>query len=162
MSGVDYALKRYSADPKRMGVTGYSYGGFLTNWAIGHIDRFTAAVVGAGLRTGSATMERATFLARRNRVSRPTLGTHSERGDDPSAAHYLCLQNPHTHAFVHGEADARVPISQAEEMYTTLQKQGVPAKFIRYPGEYHGGWSPWDTVHRFQQELLWWKKYLGS
>ena len=82
----------------------------------------------------------------------------------------MIRQSPTTYAahihtptlFVHGEADARVPISQAEEMYTTLQKQGVAAKFIRYPGEYHGGWSPWDTVHRFQQELLWWKKYLGS
>jgi dipeptidyl aminopeptidase/acylaminoacyl peptidase len=48
MAGVDYALKHYRADPRRLGVTGYSYGGFLTNWIIGHTTRFAAAVVGAG------------------------------------------------------------------------------------------------------------------
>jgi dipeptidyl aminopeptidase/acylaminoacyl peptidase len=62
--------------------------------------------------------------------------------------------------FVHGEADERVPIAQGEEMYTALKKRRVPAKFIRYPGEYHGGWSAWDMVHRYHEEILWWRQYL--
>jgi dipeptidyl aminopeptidase/acylaminoacyl peptidase len=62
--------------------------------------------------------------------------------------------------FVHGEADERVPIAQGEEMYTALKKQRVPAKFVRYPGEFHGGWSPWDMVHRYREELLWFRQYL--
>ena len=163
MSGVDYALKHYSADPKRLGITGYSYGGFLTNWAIGHTNRFAAAVVGAGpsdwisnYATGDIPRTKETEF-----LGHPW---------DAQANAVMIRQSPITYAtqihtptlFVHGEADARVPISQAEEMYTTLRKQGIPAKFIRYPGEYHGGWSAWDTVHRFQQELLWWKQYLGN
>ena len=163
MGGVDYALKHYKADPKRMGVTGYSYGGFLTNWTIGHTDRFAAAVVGAGpsdwisnYGTGDIPRTKETEF----------LGHPWEA----KAKAVMMRQSPITYAtsihtptlFVHGEADDRVPISQAEEMYTTLRKQGVPAKFVRYPGEYHGGWSPWDTVHRYQQELLWWKQYLKN
>src|SRR5262249_19349232 len=49
MAGVDYVVKRYPIDTKRMGVTGYSYGGFLTNWIITHTNRFAAAIAGAGI-----------------------------------------------------------------------------------------------------------------
>jgi dipeptidyl aminopeptidase/acylaminoacyl peptidase len=78
--------------------------------------------------------------------------------------------SPITHAanvktptlFVHGEADARVPIEQAEQMYRALVKQKVDAKMIRYPGNYHGGWPPWDMVHRYYYEALWFEKYLGK
>src|SRR3977135_4751434 len=49
MGGVDYAKTKYNVDEKRLGVTGYSYGGFLTNWVIGHTTRFAAAISGAGI-----------------------------------------------------------------------------------------------------------------
>ncbi len=49
MAGLDYALKTYAVDEERLGVTGYSYGGFLTNWIIGHSARFRAAISGAGI-----------------------------------------------------------------------------------------------------------------
>jgi dipeptidyl aminopeptidase/acylaminoacyl peptidase len=163
MGGVDYAIKHYHADPKRLGVTGYSYGGFLTNWIIGHTTRFAAAVVGAGPsdwisnygtgdipRTKESEFLGSPWDARAN----ATMIAHSP------ITYAAKIQTPTL--FVHGEADARVPIAQAEEMYTTLKKRHVPAKFVRYPGEYHGGWSPWDTVHRYQQEMLWWGQYLGK
>ena len=44
--------------------------------------------------------------------------------------------------------------------YTALKKQHVAAKFIRYPGNYHGGWPPWDVVHRYYQETGWWQEHL--
>jgi dipeptidyl aminopeptidase/acylaminoacyl peptidase len=163
MSGVDYALKHYSADPKRLGVTGYSYGGFLTNWIIGHTTRFAAAVVGAGPSD---------WISNYGTGDIPRTKESEFLGSpwDAKANAVMIAHSPITYAtnirtptlFVHGEADNRVPISQAEEMYTTLKKRQIPAKFIRYPGEYHGGWSPWDTVHRYQQEMLWWKQYLGD
>jgi dipeptidyl aminopeptidase/acylaminoacyl peptidase len=161
MGGVDYALKHYNTDPKRMGVTGYSYGGFLTNWIIGHTTRFAAAVVGAGpsdwisnYGTGDIprTKESEFFGSPWDAKANAAMITHSP------ITYATRITTPTL--FVHGEADARVPIAQAEEMYTTLKKRKVPAKFVRYPGEYHGGWSPWDTVHRYQQEMLWWKQYL--
>jgi dipeptidyl aminopeptidase/acylaminoacyl peptidase len=161
MGGVDYAIKHYNADPKRMGVTGYSYGGFLTNWIIGHTTRFAAAVVGAGpsdwisnYGTGDIprTKESEFFGSPWDAKANAAMIAHSP------ITYATKIQTPTL--FVHGESDARVPIAQAEEMYTTLKKRKVPAKFVRYPGEYHGGWSPWDTVHRYQQEMLWWKQYL--
>jgi len=163
LSGVDYALKHYRANPRRLGVTGYSYGGFLTNWIIGHTARFAAAVVGAGpsdwisnYGTGDIprTKESEFFGSPWQDNAREVMLAHSPV---LFAAH---IQTPTL--FVHGEADERVPITQGEEMYTALKKRRVPAKFIRYPGEYHGGWSPWDMVHRYREELLWWRQYLGN
>ena len=162
MAGVDSALKRYHADPTRLGITGYSYGGFLTNWAIGHTNRFRAAIVGAGPTnwisnygtgdiprtkeseflgppwspTGNATMIRNSPITYAANIETPTL-------------------------FIHGESDVRVPIAQAEELYTALKKRKIPARFIRYPNSFHGGWSPWNTVHRYQQEMNWWQHYLS-
>ena len=45
-------------------------------------------------------------------------------------------------------------------MYLALRKQGVEARTIRYPGRSHGGWRPWDQVHRYFQELQWWRRHL--
>lgn len=163
MAGVDYAIAHYPIDAKRLGVTGYSYGGFLTNWVITQTPRFAAAIVGAGISNwvsdyGTADIPRT---------------KESEFGGtpwDPAGAASLLKWSPVVHAgkvatptlFVHGESDMRVPIEQGEQMYTALRKQKVPAMFIRYPDSYHGGWSPWNTVHRYQHELLWWQKYLSA
>ena len=163
MSGVDYALKHYNADPKRLGVTGYSYGGFLTNWIIGHTTRFAAAIVGAGPSDWISNYGTGD-------IPRTKESEFLGKPWESQANAVMIRQSPITYAaniqtptlFIHGEADERVPISQAEEMYTTLKKRQIPAKFVRYPGEYHGGWSPWDMVHRYQQEMLWWKQYLGT
>ena len=62
--------------------------------------------------------------------------------------------------FVNGESDMRVPIEEAEQLYTALKKRSIPAKFIRYPGNYHGNWPPWDMVHSYYQEMAWFKQYL--
>lgn len=163
MAGVDHVLARYPVDPKRLGVTGYSYGGFLTNWVITQTQRFSAAVVGAGISNwvsdyGTADIPRT---------------KESEFGGtpwEPAGAAMLLKWSPVMHAgrvttptlFVHGEADLRVPIEQGEQMYTALKKRKVPATFIRYPDSYHGGWSPWNTVHRYQHELQWWRTHLTS
>ena len=163
MAGVDHVVARYPVDAKRLGVTGYSYGGFLTNWVITQTPRFVAAVVGAGISNwvsdyGTADIPRT---------------KESEFGGTPweaKGAEALLKWSPVMHAgnvatptlFVHGEADLRVPIEQGEQMYTALRKQKVPAKFIRYPDSYHGGWTPWNTVHRYRQELLWWQTYLQA
>jgi dipeptidyl aminopeptidase/acylaminoacyl peptidase len=161
MGGVDTALKHYRVDPKRLGITGYSYGGFLTNWAIGQTTRFRAAVVGAGpsdwisnYGTGDIPRTKETeFLGRPwEENARAVMLAHSP------VLFADRIQTPTL--FLHGEADERVPISQGEEMYTALKKRRVPAKFVRYPGEFHGGWSPWDMVHRYQEEVKWWRKYL--
>lgn len=162
MAGVDYTVKRYAVDEKRMGVTGYSYGGFLTDWIITQTTRFSAAIAGAGISNwisdyGTADIPR----TKESEFYGPPW--------EPKSRDLLVKLSPITHAanvttptmFVHGESDLRVPIEQAEQMYTALKKRRVPAKFIRYPDSYHGGWTPWNTVHRFYQELKWWDQYLA-
>jgi dipeptidyl aminopeptidase/acylaminoacyl peptidase len=163
MAGVDYTVKRYAVDEKRMGVTGYSYGGFLTDWVITQTTRFSAAIAGAGISNwisdyGTADIPR----TKESEFYGPPW--------EPKSRDLLVRLSPITHVanvttptmFVHGESDLRVPIEQAEQMYTALKKRRVPAKFIRYPDSYHGGWTPWNTVHRFYQELKWWEKHLAG
>jgi dipeptidyl aminopeptidase/acylaminoacyl peptidase len=161
LAGVDFALDRYRLDGSRLGVTGYSYGGFLTNWILTQDARFDAAIVGAGISNwvsdyGTADIPR----TKESEFYGPPWEDESGsllRRQSP----ILYVQNVVTPAlFVHGETDFRVPIEQGEQMYLALRKRGVPAKFIRYPDSYHGGWTPWNTVHRYHHELLWWARHL--
>jgi dipeptidyl aminopeptidase/acylaminoacyl peptidase len=161
MSGVDYALAHYPVDAKRLGVSGYSYGGFLTDWIITQTNRFAAAVTGAGISNwlsdyGTADIPR---TKESEFYGAPWDQESSERMRALSPITYAGKVKTPT-LFVHGEADRRVPIEEAEQMYTALKKLRVPAKFIRYPGDFHGGWPPWDMVHRYYNELEWWRKYL--
>ncbi len=163
MAGVDAALAKYPIDPKRLGVTGYSYGGFLTNWTVTHTSRFAAAIVGAGISNwisdyGTADIPR----TKETEFFGPPW--------DPVANETLRRQSPIEYVanattptlFLHGERDFRVPIEQAEQMYSALKKRKVPAKFVRYADTSHGGWTPWNTVHRYYQELAWWDAWLRS
>jgi dipeptidyl aminopeptidase/acylaminoacyl peptidase len=162
MGGVDYAKTKYTVDEKRMGVTGYSYGGFLTNWVIGHTTRFAAAISGAGIANWIS--DYATSDIPRTKESE-FLGPPW----DPKAHEILRKQSPIEYAanfktptmFIDGEADHRVPIEEAEQMYMALRKQRVPARMVRYPDMGHGGWSPWNTVHRYHEELKWWQRFLA-
>ena len=161
MAGVDYALEHYPLDPKRLGVTGYSYGGFLTDWVITQTGRFVAAVTGAGISNwvsdyGTADIPR---TKESEFYGAPWEADSGERMRALSPITYVTNVRTPT-LFVHGEADRRVPIEEAEQFYTALKKRHVPAKFIRYPGNFHGGWPPWDMVHRYYQELQWWREYL--
>lgn len=163
LAGVDFVRAHYAIDPKRMGVTGYSYGGFLTNWIVTHDTRFAAAVTGAGISNwmsdyGTADIPR----TKESEFFGPPWGDES--------GSLLSRQSPIQYVqhvrtpvlFVHGESDLRVPIEQGEQMYTALKKLHVPAEFIRYPDSYHGGWTPWNMVHRYWHELGWWSRYLRA
>ncbi|HLK63727.1 MAG TPA: S9 family peptidase [Bryobacteraceae bacterium] len=163
MAGVDYVTEHYPVDKQRLGVTGYSYGGFLTNWIITQTTRFQAAVSGAGI---------ANWISDYGTADIPRTKESEFFGApwDPEANERMRALSPITHAakvrtptlFLDGESDMRVPIEEAEQMYTALKKQHVPAKLVRYPGNYHGGWPPWDMVHRFDQELRWFRQYVGA
>jgi len=161
LAGVDHAIRNFPVDSTRLGVTGYSYGGFLTNWLITRTTRFQAAVAGAGISNWISDYGTADIP--RTKESEFFGTPWEERG-----AELLWRQSPVRYAsrvrtptmFIHGEADLRVPIEQAEQMYTALHKNGVPSRFVRYPGMYHGGWTPWNTVHRYHEETAWWDRWL--
>lgn len=163
MAGLDVALDRFPIDVERLGVTGYSYGGFLTNWIITQTDRFAAAVAGAGISNWVSDYAVADIPRTKETEF---YGTPWEE----EGLRNLLASSPVVHAggvstptlFVHGESDHRVPIEEAEQMYVALKKQQVPAKMIRYPDSYHGGWTPWRYVHRLYSTLEWWEQWLGE
>lgn len=161
MAGVDYTLDHYPIDRQHLAVTGYSYGGFLTNWIITQTTRFSAAVSGAGISNWISDYGTAD-------IPRTKESEFYGAPWQPEAAERMRALSPITHAanvktptmFLDGESDLRVPISEAEQMYTALKKQRIPAKMVRYPGNYHGGWPPWDMVHRYDQEAKWFKQWV--
>ena len=164
MSGVDYVLTRYPVDAKRVGHTGHSYGGFMTNWLITQYpDRFAAAISGAGIANWISDYGTSDIYR--------TKETEFYGAPwDPDARDRMIKQSPLTHAgrvktptlFVHGEVDQRVPYEEAEQMYFALKRRGVPAKMIQYEGQSHGISGHWNNVHRMLNELKWWEQYLKS
>jgi dipeptidyl aminopeptidase/acylaminoacyl peptidase len=161
MAGVDVALSKYPIDEARMGLTGYSYGGYLTNWIITQNDRFSAAVAGAGISNWMSDYAVADIP--RTKETEFYGAPWEEEG-----LKNLLASSPIVHAegvstptlFVHGESDHRVPIEEAEQMYVALQKQQVPARMVRYPDSYHGGWTPWRYMHRLYSTMEWWDEWL--
>jgi dipeptidyl aminopeptidase/acylaminoacyl peptidase len=162
MSGVDHVLKQYPIDPKRVGHTGHSYGGFMTNWLITQYpDRLAAAITGAGISNWISDYGTADIYRTKETEF---FGTPW----DPAARERMIRQSPLTYAgvvktptlFVHGEVDQRVPYEEAEQMYFALARRGVPTKMIQYQGQPHGIGGHWNNVHRMLNELKWWDKYL--
>ena len=162
MAGIDYVLGRYPIDRARVGHTGHSYGGFMTNWLITQYpDRFAAAIPGAGIVNwvrdyGTADIAR----TKETEFYGPPW--------DPRALDIMIKQSPLTYAgrvktptlFIHGELDERVPYSEAEQFFVALKKNGVPAKIVQYEGMYHGINGSWNNVHRMMVELEWLDRYL--
>ncbi len=162
VSGIDYVLKRYPIDPARVGHTGHSYGGFLTNWLITQYpDRFAAAITGAGISNWTSDYGTADIYRTKETEFYGTPW-------DPAARDRMIKQSPLTYAgrvktptlFVHGEVDQRVPYEEAEQMYFALKRRGVPARMIQYAGQPHGIGGHWNNVHRMINELQWWETYL--
>ncbi len=137
MAAVDHVCERAYVDRERLGVHGYSYGGFMTSWAVGHTDRFRAAVVGApciDLYSMYGTSDIGI-----------SFGEPQWGGSLVDAAPELLKHSPITYApnvttpvlLLHGEADARCPIAQSEEYFTVLKRLGKEVEFVRFPGCSH-------------------------
>ncbi|MFC1562228.1 S9 family peptidase, partial [candidate division KSB1 bacterium] len=163
MAGVDYAVEHFPIDEHSLGVTGGSYGGFMTNWVIGHTDRFAAAVSKSSISNWISDYGTAD-------IARTKESEFYGKPWEKEPAELMMKLSPITYAgnattptlFIHGELDVRTPITEAEQMYFALKKVGTPARFIRYPDSYHGGWTHWRNIHRYYNELEWWETYLRN
>ncbi len=160
MCGVDYVLKKYDfIDPDRLGVTGGSYGGYMTNWIITHTNRFKAAVPVASISN----------LISQWGTDANTLWFESDGGGMPfenyekawdmSPLKYIKNCNTPT-LFIHGAWDFCVNLGQAEEMFTALKKLGVETVLAIYPNEGHGVRQPAHIVDYYERTLNWFNKYL--
>ena len=162
LAGVDYLIEQYPIDRHRVGATGHSYGGILTNWLITRYpDRFAAAVSGAGASNWTSNYA-LSDVARSKELE--FLGPPW----DPKAREVMIRQSAYLNSggvqtptlFVHGEVDYRVPTEGAIQLYTSLKKQRIPTELIIYEGMAHGIRGHWNNVHRMMNELRWWETYL--
>ncbi|MBN1272720.1 MAG: S9 family peptidase [Candidatus Aminicenantes bacterium] len=144
MAGIDHVLEKGFVDPEKMGVTGGSFGGYMTNWVIGHTGRFAAAVTVAGLSNlvsfYGTTDEQ--FFPETEFKGKPWTNKEIYLKHSPVwyAEHFKTPT-----LIIHGQYDFRVRTEQAEQMFTALQKQDVPSAYAWFPDEGHGVRKP---IHR--------------
>jgi dipeptidyl aminopeptidase/acylaminoacyl peptidase len=152
-AGIDSLIARGIADPARMGMMGWSYGGFMSAWAIGHSDRFRAISVGAAvtdLLSYHGTADLRDFIPHYfEQVEMPDLALdemrHAPLSLEQLRAHSPLWQLRRTRAKVliqHGENDERVPLSQGTMLYRLLDELGVDVRMVIYPRSGHGVREP--------------------
>jgi len=158
MAGVDHAIAIGLADPKRLGVGGWSYGGILTNYVITKTDRFDAAVSGASGFHYLANYGHDIY----QREYEIELGLPWEnieawnRVDTFKGAANVTTPT----LFIGGSADWNVPIQNSEQFYQVLKRRGVPTGLIVYPGEDHSIDRPSFYKDRFERYLGWYEKWV--
>ena len=160
-AGVDHVIKMGVADPDRLGVGGWSYGGILTDYMIASDNRFKAATSGAGTAfTVSFYGTDQYIIQYDNEIGPPW---------DPKAWEtYQKISYPFLHAdriktptlFLGGERDFNVPLAGSEQMYQALRSLGVETQLVIYPNQNHGISRPSYVRDRFERYLAWYDKYL--
>jgi dipeptidyl aminopeptidase/acylaminoacyl peptidase len=159
MAAVDHAIAEGYADPDRLGVGGWSYGGILTNYVITKTDRFKGAITGA-----SEVFYRANYghdHYQRHWVAELGLpwGETAENWDRISPFTYV--ENIVTPTLIMGGAlDWNVPILNSEQLYQALRKLGRETVLVVYPDEHHGIGRLSFQKDRYQRYLDWYDRYL--
>jgi len=160
LSGVDYLIEQKIADPDRLGIGGWSYGGFMTSWTVTQTNRFKAAVVGAAvtnLFSFDGTTDITPSFLRNYFFDIPF--NRRAAYDNHSAMTFL--KNCKTPSLVlHGDSDERVPVSQGWEFFNGLRMLGVPAEMVVYPREHHGFRERAHQLDLLTRVLAWYDKYL--
>jgi dipeptidyl aminopeptidase/acylaminoacyl peptidase len=161
ISGVDYLIERGIADPARLAIKGYSYGGYMSGWIIGHTDRFKVAVFGAGLSNAISYYSQADIQFSRETLHQGTPWRNNQNMIERSPVFYL--QNARTPSLIYqGEKDERVPLPQSLETYMGLKKAGVTTQLIIYPREGHGLREPAHQLDKMRRELEWVERYIRA
>jgi dipeptidyl aminopeptidase/acylaminoacyl peptidase len=162
MAGVEYLCKQKYVNQKRLGVTGGSYGGYMTNWIVGHTNMFNAAV------TQRSVVDLRSFFG----SSDIGYEDHREFGGTPwTNEEGYKRQSPITYAkkirtpllVIHSENDLRCAIEQGEQLYATLKMMRKRVEFVRFPEEPHGlsrGGRPDRRLARLEFILDWFAKYI--
>ena len=159
LAAVDYAVREGIADPERLGVGGWSYGGMLTNYVIAQDRRFKAAISGAGISNILAGYGTDEYI----REYETELGVPWQR-----ASTWLKVSFPFLHAdrivtptlFLCGDRDFNVPLHNSEQMYQALKSLGRETQLVIYPGEYHTIRRPSFVRDRLQRYADWYDKFL--
>lgn len=162
LNGIEMLARKRFIDKKRMGITGGSYGGFMTNWLIGHTDIFAAGVTQRCVSNMISMMGTSDFGFS---MSREFGGPWWKKFDDywkMSPIKYVTKMNTPL-LIIHSEHDLRTPIEQAEQLYIALKLQKKEVAFIRYPEESHGlsrSGRPDRRIDRLKKIIAWFDRYL--
>ena len=163
MEAVDHVIKKYPVDNKRLGVTGGSYGGFMTNWIVGHTNRFKAAC------TQRSISNFVSFVGTSDigwRFAPEEVGglpwtnheTYWKRSPLAYAEH---MQTPLL--IIHSEEDWRCPIEQAEQLFVALKLRGITTELVRFAGENHElsrSGKPKNRLERLHHIARWFNTYM--
>jgi dipeptidyl aminopeptidase/acylaminoacyl peptidase len=160
LAGVDKAVAMGVADPNRLCVTGWSYGGILTDYTVASTDRFKCAISGAGVAAPMSFYGADQYILQYDNELGPPW---------KNLALYIKMSYPflevdkrvHTPImFMGGTSDMNVPLLGGEQMYQALKSLGRPTELVVYPGQFHGFTRPSYIRDRYERWLAWWDKYL--
>src|SRR5688572_10604580 len=161
LAGVDHVIKMGVANPDRLGIGGWSYGGILTDYVIATDNRFKAATSGAGVAFTVAFYGTDQYIIQYDHEIGPPW--------NPKAWEtYVKISYPFLHAdriqtptlFLGGERDFNVPIQGSQQMYQALKTLGIDTQLIIYPNENHGIQRPSYQRDRMERYLAWYDKYI--
>lgn len=158
MAGVDYLVARGVADPNRLGIAGWSYGGYMSEWAITQTQRFKAAVTGAGLSDLAAeygTEEHPSY-------DEWFYGLPYEKPEGFRKSSPLTyIKNARTPTLIlQGDSDTIDPLGQSQALYRALKRYGVETELVVYPRENHGFKEEKHMLDRLNRIVAWFDKYL--
>jgi dipeptidyl aminopeptidase/acylaminoacyl peptidase len=159
-AGVDKAVALAVADPNRLCVTGWSYGGILTDYTVASTDRFKCGISGAGVAAPMSFYGADQYILQYDNELGPPW---------KNLQLYIKMSYPfleidkrvHTPMlFMGGTSDMNVPLLGGEQMYQALKSLGRPTELVVYPGQFHGFTRPSYIRDRYERWLGWWDKYL--
>ncbi|MGI8867412.1 MAG: serine hydrolase [Mycobacteriales bacterium] len=161
---LDQLISEGIADPNRLGLCGYSYGGFMTCYLTGRTNRFATAVAGgvvADLLSMSGTSDEGHVLARQEWGGLPHDDPAAMRAQSP-IERVAAVRTPTL--ILHGQDDLTCPVGQAQQWFTALRQRGVPTRLVLYPGASHGFVLDGRPSHRadYQARIVdWMRRHLG-
>lgn len=159
MAGVDHVVEMGAADPERLLLMGWSYGGYMTSFAVTQTDRFKAASMGAGLPnlvSMVTTTDVQDYLV--GHMGGEFWDDYSTYERHSAIYHIKNVVTPTQ--VIHGANDLRVPFTQGQEFYRALGRLGVPTEMVIYPRTPHGPREPKYLMDVSDRILTWFRKYL--
>ncbi len=157
--GIDVLIERGIADPERLGMAGWSYGGLTTAWAVTASNRFKAAMVGAGITNRTSFQGTTDLPSWHGSGFAGGFEESTDRYWEASAMRYINQVTTPT-LFLHGANDIRVPVTQAWEMYHGLRRLGVPTQIAAYPREGHSVLEREHQRDLMERLLGWFERFL--
>jgi dipeptidyl aminopeptidase/acylaminoacyl peptidase len=160
MAMVDYAIAQGIADPEKLGVGGWSYGGISTDFIIAQTTRFKAAISGAGEANNTSMYGHDQY----QRDYETELGLPWEKHAlyDKLSPFYRVTNITTPTLFMGGEIDWNVPILGGEQMYQAMKSLGRETELVVYPGEYHEFKAPSHLKDRLERYLAWYAHYIKA